>query len=271
MNSHGPRQHVDQLRAAVFVLLVAQHLRQEQHREAVAVGVAVVAQRIADEPVRPALADEVIDRAADVLGILALRGRRAFATAWPCRRARSSPSDSGPGPSNARACAGCTPANRVPGRRPSARADSRCRRRGRRTAGNSATRRRQAEPSCVEQMAISSQFDGVLLQLNRHPCVLLIVIGARLVLSPFGLLTLPCDSSRIRLGSPAHPAGAGHSLADAAQAALAPVRAALPGRRWPAAAAAAAGRSSSIESYRVAHLDGHHRGRIRARRECESG
>ena len=76
---HGPREHVDQLRAAVLILLVAEHLRKKQHRETVAVRVAVVAHRIADQPVRPALANEVIDRAANVFGILALRGRRAFA------------------------------------------------------------------------------------------------------------------------------------------------------------------------------------------------
>ena len=76
---HGPGQHVDQLCAAVLVFLLAQHLREEQHREAVAIGVAVVAHGIADQAVRPALSDQIIDRPADVVGVLALRRRRAFA------------------------------------------------------------------------------------------------------------------------------------------------------------------------------------------------
>ena len=102
---HGPREHVDQFRAAVGVFFLAEHLREEEHREAVAVGVAVVARRIADQAVGAAVADEVVDRLADVRGVLALRGGRAFAEQGECRPARSSPSDSGLGRSSVRACA----------------------------------------------------------------------------------------------------------------------------------------------------------------------
>ena len=74
----GLGQHVDQFLAAVCVFFLAQHLREEQHRIAVAVGVAVVARGIADQAVRAAAGEQIIDRQADVLGVLALRGGRAF-------------------------------------------------------------------------------------------------------------------------------------------------------------------------------------------------
>ena len=50
----GLFERVDQLLAALLVFLFAQHLREEEHREAVAVGVAVVGLRIADQAVRRA-------------------------------------------------------------------------------------------------------------------------------------------------------------------------------------------------------------------------
>ena len=47
----GLLELLDELLAALFVLFLAQHLREEEHREAVAVGVAVVGLRIADQAV----------------------------------------------------------------------------------------------------------------------------------------------------------------------------------------------------------------------------
>ena len=79
MKLHRPGQHVDKFLAPLDVFLLAEHLGEEEHGEAVAVGVAVV---VVGSPIRPLLRlrlDEVIDRLADVGGVLALRGGRAFA------------------------------------------------------------------------------------------------------------------------------------------------------------------------------------------------
>ena len=69
------RKHLDQLFAAVFVFFFAEHLRQKQHREAVSVGVTIVRPGIAHQAVGSRLADQVVDGAANVLVVGALRGR----------------------------------------------------------------------------------------------------------------------------------------------------------------------------------------------------
>ena len=75
---HGLGEHFNQFLAPGFVFFFAQHLREKQHRVAVAVGVAIVARRVADQAVRATVAAEIIDRPANVRGVLALRGGRAF-------------------------------------------------------------------------------------------------------------------------------------------------------------------------------------------------
>ena len=82
----GPREHPDQFLASVGVLLFAQDLGEEEHRKAVAVGVAVVV-GVANEPVRSTPASEEIDRPADVLGIFPLGGRGTFAEHRHARQA----------------------------------------------------------------------------------------------------------------------------------------------------------------------------------------
>ncbi len=76
---HRPGEHVDELLPALGVLLLAEDLRQKEHREAVAVGIAVVLERVADQPVGPAAGDEVVDGRADIGGVLALGRGRALA------------------------------------------------------------------------------------------------------------------------------------------------------------------------------------------------
>jgi len=75
---HRLGEHLHELLPAALVLLLPEHLRQEEHREAVAVGVAVVGLGVADQAVDPRPADQVIDRLTDRLGIAALRGGRAL-------------------------------------------------------------------------------------------------------------------------------------------------------------------------------------------------
>ena len=75
---HRLVEHPHEFLAAAFVLFLPEHLREEEHREAVAVGVAIVPLRVADQAVGAGAADEIVDRLTDRLGILPLRGRRAF-------------------------------------------------------------------------------------------------------------------------------------------------------------------------------------------------
>ncbi len=71
---HRPRQDIDQLFPTCFVLLLSQHLGEEQHGEAVAVGIPIIAAGVADQSVRVAATDQILDRQPNVFGILALRG-----------------------------------------------------------------------------------------------------------------------------------------------------------------------------------------------------
>ena len=79
----GPGQHPPQLLAPLGVFLFAKHLRQEQHREAVPVHVVVVV-LVSDEsrgivdPLRLGEFEQVVDGEADVFGVLAAQGGRAF-------------------------------------------------------------------------------------------------------------------------------------------------------------------------------------------------
>ena len=71
--------HVDQFLASVRVFLLTQHLREKQHRKTVAVGITVVAGRVADQAIGAAAADQVVHRPLDVRPVLALGGGRSFA------------------------------------------------------------------------------------------------------------------------------------------------------------------------------------------------
>ena len=75
---HRLVEHPHELLAAAFVLLLPEHLGEEEHREAVTIGVAVIPFRVADQSVGPGAADEIIDGLSDRLGILSLRGGRAL-------------------------------------------------------------------------------------------------------------------------------------------------------------------------------------------------
>jgi hypothetical protein len=71
----GPIEHFDQFLATLFVFFFAEHLRQEEHRKAVAIRVLMVGVRVADESVLARLGHQVVDRLANVLGVRTLRRR----------------------------------------------------------------------------------------------------------------------------------------------------------------------------------------------------
>ena len=73
------RQRADQFLPAFRVFFLAQHLRQEQHRKAVAVGVAIVGRRIADQAIGASSWTSGSPRPAECGGVGALRGGRTGA------------------------------------------------------------------------------------------------------------------------------------------------------------------------------------------------
>ena len=68
-------QHPNQFLAATFVFLLAEHLREKEHRKTVTVGVAVVGFRITDKAVGPGTADQIINCLTDRLSVTPLRCR----------------------------------------------------------------------------------------------------------------------------------------------------------------------------------------------------
>ena len=75
---HRLGEHADEFLPSPLVFFLAEHLGEEEHREAVAVGVAVVGLRVADQAVGTRATHEVVNRQPDRLGMTALRRRRAL-------------------------------------------------------------------------------------------------------------------------------------------------------------------------------------------------